>query len=201
MIRWLIYLPISLIMTVVCYLTNFIVLLFCDKDGELHGFWHLWQTWDNSCNPSDIKDIVPKWLLYDWDKHYKEREGTTEYLNKVNRKRWFTDCIDNNWTIIERIKRYICRIIWLTRNNCYGWAFYVLGITASPNFEIKSQSENTESIKEIDGEAWKYKNKAPIFTIFNKTLYWNNLLGWKIDTSAKYDTRAMIANRIAFKIK
>ena len=100
MIRWLIYLPISLIMTVVCYLTNFIVLLFCDRDGELHGFWHLWQTWDNSCNPSDIKDIAPKWLLYDWDKHYIEY---TKYLSDVNRTRWVTECVNNDWTIIPGV--------------------------------------------------------------------------------------------------
>ena len=200
MIRWLIYLPISLILTVVCYLTNFIVLLFCDKDGELHGLWHLWQTWDNSCNPSDIKDIVPKWLLIDWDKHYKEREGTTDYLNKVNRKRWFTDCIDNNWTFIERIKRYICRLIWLTRNNCYGWAFYVLGYTASTNIEVHTEKDLIE-MKDNNGYGWMKKNTRKIFSLFGYELHWNNLLGWKLSENEKFDTRSMIANRIAFYIK
>lgn len=199
MIRWLIYLPISLILTVVCYLTNFIVLLFCDKDGELHGFWHLWQTWDNSCNPSDIKDIVPKWLLIDWDKHYKEREGTTDYLNKVNRKRWFTDCIDNNWTFIERIKRYLCRLIWLTRNNCYGWAFYVLGYTASTNIEIHTEKDLIE-MKDNNGYGWMKKNTRKIFSLFGYELHWNNLLGWKLSADEKFDTRSMIANRVAFYI-
>ena len=199
MIRWLIYLPISLIMTVVCYLTNFIVLLFCDKDGELHGFWHLWQTWDNSCNPIDIKDIVPKWLLIDWDKHYKEREGTTDYLNKVNRKRWFTDCIDNNWTFIERIKRYICRLIWLTRNNCYGWAFYVLGYTASTNIEVHTEKDLIE-MKDNNGYGWMKKNTRKIFSLFGYELHWNNLLGWKLSADEKFDTRSMIANRVAFYI-
>lgn len=199
MIRWLIYLPISLIMTIVCYLTNFIVLLFCDKDGELHGFWHLWQTWDNSCNPSDIKDIVPKWLLIDWDKHYKEREGTTDYLNKVNRKRWFTDCINDNWTFIERIKRYLCRLIWLTRNNCYGWAFYVLGYTASTKIEVHEE-DNLIEMKDTNGYGWMRKNTKKIFSLFGYELHWNNLLGWKLSADEKFDTRSMIANRVAFYI-
>jgi hypothetical protein len=34
--------------------------------------------------------------------------------------------------------------------------------------------------------------------MFGYTLHWKNFLGWKIDTDAKFDTRAMIANRVAF---
>ena len=95
-------------MTVVCYLTNFIVLLFCDKDGELHGFWHLWQTWDNSCNPSDVTeaDEVPDWLKYDWARHYEEWRGSTPELSVQGRERWFTTCIDSNFSVVEQLQRY-----------------------------------------------------------------------------------------------
>ena len=201
MIRWLIYLPFSLLLTVICYITNPIVLLFCDEDGELPSFLHLWQTWDNSCNPSDIKDIAPGWLQYDWDRHYREFIDTDEYLKSVNRSRWYTVCTDYHFTFTEKIKRYICRCIWLTRNNAYGFCFYLLGLNVSPNLEIR-QSENTLFIREIFSDglwgAWSYKNTAPIFKAFGYIVHWNNYLGWKIVETAKLDTRAMIANRIAF---
>lgn len=197
MIRWLIYLPLSLLFTVICYLTNWFVLLFCDRDGELHGFLHLWQVWDDSCNPEFSIECAPKFLRYDWAKHYVEYKDTTQYLRSVNRERWFATCINDDWTLWERFQRYACRVLWLMRNNAYGFAFYLLGSTVTPMLVIKT-SENTISVDEVYGDAWMYKNESPIFSAFGWTVHWNNLLGWKIDESAKYDTRAMIANRIAF---
>jgi len=200
LIRWLFYLPLSLLASVLCYITNPIVLLFCDEDGELPGPLHLWQTWDNSCNPSDIKEIAPAWLLYDWDAHYREYKDTTQILRAWNRDRWFTECNNKEWTMGERIKRYLCRLLWLTRNNAYGWGFYVLGATVSPLLLV-DQSKNTVYVDEVDGDAWMYKNDAPIISLFGYTLRWKNIIGWKIALGESYDTRAMIANRIAFSIK
>ena len=197
MIRWLIYLIPSLLSTVLCYLTNWFVVLFCDRDGELHGFLHLWQTWDDSCNPEFSVECAPKFLRYDWSKHYVEYRDTTQYLRSVNRDRWYATCINDDWTLWERFQRYACRVLWLMRNNAYGFAFYLLGATVTPMLSIKT-SENTISVDEVYGDAWMYKNTAPIFSAFGWVVHWNNLLGWKIDTSAKYDTRAMIANRVAF---
>ena len=201
MILWFIYFLLSLVLSVICYITNPIVLLFCDEDGELPSFLHYWQTWDNSCNPSDIKYIAPSWLRFDWDKHYKEYLDADEYLHSVNRERWYCVCTDYHFTFVERIKRYICRVIWLTRNNAYGFCFYLLGLTVSPVLDIH-KSENTLWVREMFSQglwgAWMYKNTAPIFTLWGWTVHWNNLIGWKIDTSAQFDTRAMIANRIAF---
>ena len=197
MIRWLLYLPLSLLTTVLCYLTNWFVVLFADRDGELHGLFHLWQTWDDSCNPEFSIECAPKFLRYDWSKHYREYKDTTQYLRSVNRDRWYATCINDNWTLWERFQRHACRVLWLMRNNAYGFAFYLLGATVTPLLSIK-QSENTISVDEVYGDAWMYKNTAPIFSAFGWTVHWNNLLGWKIDTSAKFDTRAMIANRVAF---
>lgn len=197
MIRWLLYLIPSLLSTVLCYLTNWFVVLFADRDGELHGLFHLWQTWDDSLNGEFSVECAPKFLRYDWEKHYREYKDTTQYLRSVNRDRWYATCINDNWTLWERFQRYACRVLWLMRNNAYGFAFYLLGATVAPMLSIK-QSENTISVDEVYGDAWMYKNTAPIFSAFGWTVHWNNLLGWKIDTSAKFDTRSMIANRIAF---
>ena len=208
MILWLILLPFSLLAMFLCYLTNPIAVLFCDEDGELHGVWRNWQTHDNSCNPSDVTEHkqLPSFLLYDWPKHYKETYGTTPELEKVGRKRWFTKCIDPNFTLKERIQRYICRVYWLTRNCSYGWSFWVLGITPGTWWAVEENDGETVFVHEdfdgwwLDG-AWKYKSTAPICKIFGWTLRWNTFLGWKVDENAEVDTRAMIANRIAFSFE
>ena len=201
MIVWSLYFVLALIFSAICYLTNWIVVLFCDKAGELSGLLHLWQTWDNSCDCSDSVEVAPKIFKYDWAKHYEEFKGTTEYLKSVNRDRWFVKCIDDNFTFKEKIQRYFCRMLWLMRNNSYGFCFYLLGRNVTPWLEIVSESEHTQFIREKNGIAWKYKNTAPIFTLFGWTLCWNNLLGWKIDDSAEVDTRAMVAIRVAFSFK
>lgn len=204
MVIWFFYFLLALVTSVLCYLTNPIVVLFSNANGELPGFLKLWQTWDNSCNPSELKECAPECIRFDWDAHFVEYYGTTPELEAVNRKRWFTTCVNDNWTIKERIKLYLCRCYWLYRNNAYGWAFYPLGVTVSPFFDFKA-SENTLFVKEVYAPglwgAWMYKNTAPIFKAFGYVVHWNNLLGWKIDTSATVDTRAMVAIRIAFYVE
>lgn len=208
MALWLIYLPFSLLAMILCYLTNPFVVLFCDEDGELHGFLNLWQTHDNSCNPSDVTEHkqLPSWLCYDWKRHYEEYEDTTPELKKVGRKRWFTRCIDPNFSLKERLQRYVCRAYWLTRNCSYGWAFWFLGITPGVRWTIEKDDGETNYVHEdydawwLDG-AWKHKSTAKICTIFGWEIHWNTFLGWKVDENAPVDTRAMIANRIAFSFR
>lgn len=200
MVRWLLYLIPSLLSTVLCYLTNWFVVLFADRDGELHGLFHLWQTWDDSLNGEFSVECAPKFLRYDWAKHYVEYKDTTKYLKSVNRDRWFATCINDEWTLLERFQRYACRVLWLMRNNAYGFAFYLLGITATPFLDVK-KSENTISVKDKNSDAWMYKNDAPMFSLFGYTFSWCNFLGWKMDVDAEMDTRCMIANRIAFHIE
>lgn len=204
MVLWFIYFLLSLVFMILCYLTNPMVVPFCDINGELPWFLHYWQTWDNSVFCKESVDCAPSFLKYDWDKHYEEHLDSDAYLHSVNRQRWYVTCKDPNFTFVERLKRYCCGVLWLTRNCSYGFAFYLLGLNIAPTLEIK-ESENTIFVREVLGKglygAWMYKNTAPIFTLWGWTVRWNNLLGWKIDTSAQYDTRAMIANRIAFSFE
>ena len=204
MILWFLYFLLSVVFMVLCYPTNPIVVLFADVNGELTKFLHYWQTWDKSCYCRESVEFAPKFLQYDWAKHYEEHFDVDAYLRSVNRERWYVTCKDPVFTVKERLQRYACAVLWLTRNCAYGFAFYVLGLTVSPNLQIK-QSENTIFVREIfrDGMwgAWMYKNDAAIFTVCGRVVHWNILLGWKIDTAAHFGTRAMIANRIAFKIK
>ena len=201
MVIWFLYFIVSLICMVFCYITNPFVVPFADLCGELPSVLKYWQTWDNSVFCSDSVEHAPKFLQYDWSKHYTEHIDSDPYLQSVNRSRWYVSCIDPNFTLWERVQRYFCGVLWLTRNCSYGFSFYMLGLTVSPTLEI-TESAITKFVKEVYGQglwgAWEYKNIAPIFKAFGYVVHWNNLLGWKIDESAKYDTRAMIANRIAF---
>ncbi len=207
MLYWFALVIPSLIMTAVCYITNPLVVLFADEDGELHGFWRLWQTWDNSCNPSDLKSVAPKCILFDWDAHY------TEYVEPVDpvdttladRKRWRTPCHNTSFTAKERFKRYLCRCYWLTRNSCYGWAFYVFGIVPSSKVIITRNENGVLDMREEGGNwanrAWEHKNDSKIFRIGKYELHWKTFLGWKLKEDVQTPARAMIANRIAFAIE
>lgn len=200
MILWFIYFLLSLVSMVLCYPTNPFVVPFADINGELHGMLKYWQTWDNSVFCRESVEFAPKFLQYNWAKHYTEHKDSDEYLKSVNRERWYVTCIDPNFTLWERVQRYCCGVLWLTRNCSYGFAFYLLGYTAVPPIDVET-SENTIRAKERNGEGWMYKNTAKIFSLFGWEVHWNNLLGWKLDTDAQFDTRSMIANRVAFSIK
>jgi hypothetical protein len=188
----------------ICYILNPIVLLFCDKDGELHGFLHYFQTWDDSCNPRcAVMEMAPKIISYDWDKHYIEYQTQTPELAPYNRTRWVAKCINDDFTIGERIKRYLCRVYWLTRNCSYGFSFYWFGCEYDPEDLVIDKNypdgrNRTAHTKGADkwSTYWCYKNSDNIFG----SVYWNVYLGWKLDLNPKGHTRAMIANRIAFKL-
>lgn len=69
--RWFLYAPLQLICMVICYITNPIVVLFADENGELPGLFCLWQTWDDSCDSEDcVTKYVPDWMRYDFYKYY-----------------------------------------------------------------------------------------------------------------------------------
>lgn len=208
MILWALYLPFALLISLICYITNPIVVLFSDEDGELSGFWKLWQTHDNSLNPSDVTEQkqLPKFLCYDWPRHYEEWKGTTPELSAVGKERWFTTCIDSHWTVWERIQRYICRTYWVTRNCAYGWCFWVFGNTPGIFWDVVTNDDETIYVHEdvpywwFNG-AWKYKSTAPICKIGKWLIRREIFIGWKVSENARVDTRAMIATRISIRIK
>ena len=102
---------------VLCMLTNPIVVLFCDKYGNLPRIFRLWQTYDN-CLDIDwmiYENKVPKIFQYDFNKHYKY------YMESKNNDEMIPGhvvILDDNFTIKERIQRYFCRVLWLYRNLC-----------------------------------------------------------------------------------
>lgn len=62
----------DIMFTLICYVTNPVVILFSNEHGELPYPLRWWQTYDNCIDiPHTINSGVPKLFRYDFDKHYK----------------------------------------------------------------------------------------------------------------------------------
>jgi hypothetical protein len=111
-----------------CYLTNPIVVLFADDEGELPAFLKLWQTWDSALdNRQYVLYDCPKWLSYDFDEYYDTAVMTIGHgrskkiviaKNPFPKRLW--------------LKHYLNRVFWLYRNTGYGFAFYLFGVDTKP---------------------------------------------------------------------
>lgn len=183
--RYIIYAPLQIICMILCYLTNWLVILFADEDGELPGPLRLWQTWDDPLDNATDVERMPPFLRYDWDEHYAqcwaEEQGQTRYLEVVIKP----------FTLTERIKRYFCRVHWLYRNCGYGFAYYLFGATVTPPFHVCGSDE----FYFIPGRVWALK----CTTAINDSWRWDIYLGWKIQRRLDHQHRAMIATRLWIK--
>lgn len=181
-IKYLIFSILQLLCMALCYITNPLIVLFADDEGELPSFLKLWQTWDSSLdNRQYVLYDCPKWLSYDFDEYYAVYAsliGYGRYKKAVRLKKPFPKRL---W-----LKHYFNRVFWIYRNCGYGFAFYLFGVNTNPE-TIRRKSEYFS----ISSNAFRYKNDAPI----SKHLRWCIYLGWKYDF---YDPcRAMIATRFA----
>jgi hypothetical protein len=184
--KWFIYAALQMLCMVVCYLTNWIVAIFANEEGELPGCLRLWQTWDDTLdNETDIKRM-PKFLRYNWNDHYVQVE-TTE-----RGQRRYMEFLFEPFTLKDRIRRYFCRCHWLYRNCGYGFAFYWFGVDVEPpvNATLKDDWYFLSTDK-----AWAFKSSQRAFC----RLRWKVYLGWKIQRQLNKPHRAMIATRVWFQ--
>ena len=197
---YLLYLMGALLTTVLCYLTNPLVVLFADENGELHGILRYWQTWDDSLDSAYfMRDVVPvkfPSFNYDYPKHYVHHIDTTDELAALGRERNYSTLI-KPLSEKERLQRYVCRVLWLYRNNAYGFSFWLLGRDVYGEDMVIESTGDVVRGHERYGDAWIYKNDAHICG----WLYWKIFLGWKIDYHSPKKKRAMLANRIAVTLK
>lgn len=197
---WFLLAPLQILSMLICYLTNPIVCLFCDEKGELHGFWNLWQTWDDSCNPRFyVMEKAPKFLQYDYDRHYKEYMTAETYYGRT---RWRAELIDPHFTLKERIQRYCCRVLWLARNCGYGFAYYLFGAdVAMSACEEKMYKKDDlhyirftwDTAKPLWRRPWCIKGNWYYFG--SKRWHADIFLGWKFSKENVGRCHAMIANR------
>ena len=206
---WIPLFILNALVMIVCYITNPIVCLFANEEGELPGFLSYWQTWDDSCNPRFfIVEKVPRFLHYDYDRHYEEYWGTTPKLQQYGRQRCFARVLDPNFTFKEKVQRYVCRVLWLMRNCGYGFSFYLFGAWAHKESSVEHEKYRDDS----HYVRWGYDTSESILTrvwwlkidwFISKHVHVEGYLGWKINYPFKSDSQySMIAHRLVpFKIK
>lgn len=193
---WFLYAPVAVLTYILCLVTNPVVILFADENGELPGFLHLWQTWDDSCDSMYFMDnVCPKFLDYDYHRHYEcmsvEIEG--------NRTRFISVFKGYPLTLRERVQRYFCRLWWLTRNAAYGFAYEWLSKDiVGVNAEELYRDEYTGFYYEPESDAWMLTSEQPIIPGY---LRWEVFLGWKMWLGSSQKMKTMIAIRCCFRFR
>jgi hypothetical protein len=181
---------------IICYITNPIVVLFADKNGELHGFLRKWQTFDDSCDSEDcVTKYVPDWMRYDFYKYYWAEKRYDPNYGRVMKRSINIASLP----LIDKLKRYCCRVFWLSRNCAYGFAIDWFGATINPdNVVVINDYRAGESERNIfvtrDLKYWKIYNSM---RILNTNYRWKIYLGWKIHNVQSIH-RAMLALRMWF---
>lgn len=186
MMRYYLYLLPYLVTFVLCYLTNWVVVLFADEAGELHGALRLWQTWDDTLDNSTFIKSLPSFLQYDWDEHY------LQYATNERGRTRYKETLIKPFTPKEKLKRYFCRVLWLMRNNAYGFAFYVFGHDINGEYTYSKNEPDYYAVKDSGG-AWAVKDDR------KKGNSHGSYYGWKINRHTTKKHRAMYAFRFAFK--
>jgi len=191
-----------------CLVTNPIVVLFCDKYGNLPKIFRLWQTYDN-CLDIDwmiSEGVVPKVFRYDFNKHYKyypESKTNDEMIPG------HVVILDDDFTLKEKVQRYFCRVLWLYRNSAYGFAYKLLGITYTginqhvlENDQTKGKQIFVSFLEDTSGAGRYFSVKSTEYwtcPFIEKRFRFDIYLGWKLSGTQEYtnEKRAMLAIRIS----
>ena len=198
--KWIILAVLNWAATLLCWLTNPIVVLFCDEEGELPSFLKYWQTWDDSCYAEqEVMEEAPSLLRYDWHSKYFKCVGEIE---GTGRTRVYTRLYPSaTFTIKERIQRYCCAVMWLTRNPAYGFSFYVFGRDIDCDTVrwviLDGYHIGYDRDDKSWNAAWCIKDDRYICKYIRKSWY----LGWKIPTTGQGVVRCMIASRLSLRFK
>ena len=110
----------------------------------------------------------------------------------------YVKLLDPNFTLWERLQRYVCRLYWIYRNSNYGFSYYVNGRVVDAEKQVIKEDVNTETtriFKSIvnDGDWWSrtwcYYYEAPYCKYFKIRVY----LGWKLKSVYRGTMRHQIA--------
>jgi len=209
---WILFFPLMILCMIVCYITNPIVALFADDNGELHGFLHMWQTWDDSLDSKFmmtevVPDKYPK-LDYNYNEKYTfwEDTETLKRYNAVICKSTLKPGV--KLTTKEKFQRYLCRVLWIMRNCAYGFAYYIFSATGKIEdlkfLANKDYGNGNHFVFAYDTSKnflvcpWTCRFYIHLVGKLHITGY----CGWKIPFwHEQGEYRAMIANRIVPRFK
>lgn len=155
-----------------------------------------WQTFDDSCDSEDcVTKYVPDWMRYDFYKYYWAEKRYDPNYGRVMKRSINIASLP----LIDKLKRYCCRVFWLSRNCAYGFAIDWFGVTINPdNVVVINDYRAGESERNVfvtrDLKYWKIYNSM---RILNTNYRWKIYLGWKI-YNVQSIHRAMLALRMWF---
>lgn len=190
-LKWLLLAVLDLAFTVVCYVTNPIVVLFATSCGELPELMKWWANWDDGLDVEWMvtEHKVPKWAEYDFNRHYKYYdEWQAEKI--IGKHHGFVVPLDTHFTLWERFQRYVCRLAWLYRNTGYGFSYYVTGVDVNEADIVKKVDEQ-DYIYYVTDNAFCLKYDRHSFSNY----HWEIFLGWKCQNIHGTE-RCMLAFRI-----
>jgi hypothetical protein len=115
-LRYLLYFIPSLLVTLLCWLTNPLVCLFPSRQpngrDKLWGIFELWSTYDNYCDEGYYSNYFGA----------PTPQGHYDYDHSA----WL---------------RYTYRLKWLSRNTGYGWSYLLFSIPKGTGFQWKGLSK------------------------------------------------------------
>lgn len=193
-IKWLLFAVIDVVFNVICYITDPFVLLFADVYGNLPKIFLWWENWDDHLDIDWMvyEHHVPSFAEYDFNKHYRyHTPEEAEIL--IGEYRGYVDLLDGNFTLKERLQRYICRLWWLWRNNAYGFSYYVTGVDIYKADVVEVKTEEKDGYTwYLTDNAFCYKDERPSVC----GMCWDNYVGWKFRWLDHDKQRCMLAFRV-----
>ncbi len=195
-VRYAVKLVLNIIVYIMCYVTNPVIVAFADERGNLPQIFKYWQTYDDPLDIDWFVKSLPTWLQYDFDSHYKY---FPEYKHKGELHAGYVVLLNPKFTLIERLKRYACRVLWLWRNCAYGFSYHVFGINVRGVDIGVVRNDNVWIAYHRDTYDFSIKFKKPLLCGYEL----NVDLGYKINNSIVKESlawqRCMIAHRCAVK--
>lgn len=191
-VKWIIFAILDLLWTIICYITNPIIVLFATECGELPEIMKWWANWDDGLDVRWMvyEHCVPHFAEYDFDRHYQYIDEW-EAEKVIGHHHGFVIPKDMNFTWKEKFQRYVCRLAWLYRNTGYGFSYYVTGVKVDENDIVKIKTmENDGYIYYETDYAFCLKYEKKSFADF----HWELFLGWKMQNVHGIE-RCMLAFR------
>lgn len=171
---------------------RFALLLIADILANLTGYF-LVNWWAPLL--ADPSGNLPRWLRW-----FQTHDATLDGVGTgggieprfIAFTRWFRD---GDGTPVNALARFICRVLWLYRNNAYGFSYSVLG--AQGPFWLLHQSGNSDATNRapaVAGECFQVWYRADDLTDYFR--YWKVLpwgfgkclevsIGWKIHAKSE----------------
>lgn len=187
-LKWLGYFPLAFAVELICYLLNPIVCLFTRKEIRTDRAKILGGV------VTMPRDYLLKPLMYfqthdnavdEWWYDGYAKDSFFKFLREAIQEDY-----DTSWWI-----RYLCRVMWLYRNNAYGFLFYWFSTPIEDLEWEKVVGEEDSGKFWMHYQAFKhsFKFECQIPILFTNRYYSINI-GWKAHRSAPLPLK-MFANR------